>query len=155
MPSALWPVRSTLVDWFTTAFGGTDTVVFDGPRSRGNPPRQFLIVGASGEIADVPYARTVQQASPMGNLWREEAGEIDCTVVAWHGDTDIAPLRTLVEDIVDTCETAINTDRTLGDLLTMGNFAEMTGLEVREAQTDKGPFVEAVFTIAYATVLTS
>lgn len=155
MPSAFWSVRTALASRFTTAFAETDTKVYDGPRPRSTPPAQFVVVGASGEIADVPYARSAQQASPMGNLWREEAGEIDCTVVAWHGDTDIGPLRTLVEDIVDTCETAINTDRTLGELLTMGNFAEMTGLEVREAQTDKGPFVEAVFTVAYSTVLTS
>lgn len=157
MPSALWPVRTALVAQLTAALEDTDTVVFDGPRVRGNPPAQFLIIGASGEIADVPYARTVQAPSAMGNGWRDELGEIDCTVVTWSGGADELPaLRSAAEAVIDVCEASINADRTLGGVLQPKNLgAEVTGLEVREAQTAKGPFVEAVFTIAYATVLTS
>lgn len=154
MPSALWPVRSGLLSLFTSAFAASDTEVIDGPRKRGQTPRQYLVVG--NELGEEPHARSVQQPSALAGGWRDELGEIDCTAVAWSGGDDLAALRLTVEGIVDACETAIAANPTLDGLLQpASNHLELTGLDIREARTDRGPFVEATFTVSYATVLTA
>lgn len=154
MPSALWLVRPALHSRFDAAL---TVPVYDGPRVRTETPKQFVVVGANtGGGEDIgPAMRSVQTPSPHDGTWRHEEGEVDCVAVAWAGDSDLAALRTAARALVDACETAVNADRSLGGLLQpTNNFAEVTALEIREAQTDKGAFVEAVFTVSYGTLLT-
>jgi hypothetical protein len=155
MPSALRDVRSALYNLYSEALTGP--VVFNGPRPRSTTPKEYLLIGVNGLEELEAGMRSSQGASDMGGGdWREEAGEIDCTAVAWTGDTNMAAIRSAVESIVDVCETALRADRHLGGLLTPAHhIAEQTRLDVREQHTDKGPFVEAVFTVAYTTTLTS
>ena len=156
MPSALRDVRSALVTLYTAKFAGTATKVFNGPRVRSAVPKQYLLVGVNGIDELEAGMRAVQNPSSLSGVWRDEAGEVDCTAVAWTGDTDMTTIRAAAEGIVDACEIALNADRSLGGLLTLkSNLAEVTRLDIREQRTDKGPFVEAVFTVSYTTTLTS
>lgn len=155
MASAIRNVQAALVAKFTTAVPAGASV-HNGPRKRGNRPSQYLLVGVNGIDEDAPGLRSAQERSPMNGVWREEAGEVDCTVVAWSGDPDgFGTIRAAADGIVAACEAAVNADPQLGGVLQpRNNFAELTALDIREAHTDKGPFVEAVFTISYSTVLT-
>lgn len=156
MPSALRDVRSALFTLFTTTFTASATEVFNGPRVRSAAPKQYLVVGVNGIDELEAGMRAAQTPSPLHGTWRDETGEVDCTAVAWTGEVDMTAVRSAVEGIVDACESAVNADRSLGGLLTLkSNLAEVTRLDVREQRTDKGPFVEAVFTVSYATTLTS
>lgn len=155
MPSALWLVRPALHSMFESVL--TDAKVYDGPRPRSETPKRFVIVAAGSGTGDDTGAaqRSVQSPSPMGGGWRHEDGEIDCVAVSWSGDTDLAGSRDAAREMVDRCEAAINADPTLSGVLTpSNNFAEVITLDLREAQTDKGAFVEAVFTVSYGTLLT-
>lgn len=154
MPSSLRLVRAALVDIFGEVLTGTS--VFNGPRPRSTAPKKYLLVGVNGIDELEAGIRTVQGQSTLSGPWREEAGEIDCTAVAWTGDEDMTQIRADVDDIVDTCEASLLADRTLGGLLRLDtNLAELTRLDVREQRTTKGPFVEAVFTTSYTTLLDS
>ena len=148
-------VQSALVTLFTAAVPGT--TVHNGPRRRGNRPTQYLLVGVNGISEDTAGLRSTQAPSPMDGTWRDEAGEIDCTAVVWSGDADaFDQIRSTADSIVAACEAEVNADPQLGGLLQpANNSAALTALDIREAHTDKGPFVEAVFTISYSTVLTS
>jgi len=153
MATKLWDVRAALVALFAAV--PAPTVVYDGPRVRGNTPGQFLQVGVNGLDEDTAGMRAAQAPSPMSGDWRDESGEVDCTIVAWTGDTDMTAIRTAAESIVASCEALVNADRSLGGLLTpANNLAELTALDVREQRTDKGPFVEVTFTVSYGSVLT-
>ena len=149
-------VQNALVALFTTALDGVADV-YDGPRKRTGNPTQYLIVGVNGLDESGPAVRSTQGPSTMSGDWRDEAGEIDCTLVTWTGDPDgLDTIRATSDTTIGLCEAAVNADRRLGGLLQpANNFAHLTALDLREAQTSKGPFVEAVFTISYSTVLTS
>lgn len=153
MPSVLRDVRSALASIYGTALPGVQ--VFEGPRNRSATPSRYLLVGVNGIDEFEAGMRSAQVPSSLsGDGWREEAGEIDCTAIAWTGGEDMTKIRLHVEAIVDACETAVNADRTLGGVLRLTGFAHVTGIDIREQRTDKGPFVEAVFTTSYTTVLT-
>lgn len=156
MGSALWVVRPALFTLFSAAQPAS-VAVYDGPRPRGDTPKKFLLVGVNSGLDEGSEAmRAIQSPSAMDGGWRDEVGEIDCCAVTWTGDDDMTAIRDAARDIVATCETAVNADPTLGGVLTLNNNqAELVRLDIREARTDKGPFVEATFTVAYATVLTS
>lgn len=155
MPSALRDVRAALASIYGAAVP-SGVQVFEGPRNRSATPKQYLLVGVNGIDEFEAGMRSQQVQSPLsGDSWREEAGEVDCTAVAWTGDESMTVIRSQVEAIVDACETAVRADRTLGGVLRLTGLAEVTRLDVREQRTDKGPFVEAVFSTSYSTVLTS
>lgn len=156
MATASRAVQTYLAALFTTGLAPA-TTVYNGPRKRGGRPRQYLLVGVNGIDEDAPGLRSSQGPSPMGGGWREEEGEVDCTLVVWTGDAKgFATIRAAADSAVAACESAVNADPQLGGLLRpANNFAHLIALDVREAHTDKGPFVEAVFTIAYSTLLTS
>lgn len=154
MPSALRDVRSALFDLFTEALDPVP--VFNGPRTRSAAPKEYLLVGVNGIEELEAGMRSGQAPSTLSGDWRDEAGEIDCTAVAWSGDTSMDPIRAAAESIVDTCEAAIVADRHLGGLLTPAHhLASITGLDIRELRTAKAATVEAVFTVVYSTTLTS
>lgn len=154
MPSVLRDVRAALATMYGAANQGVQ--VFEGPRNRSATPKRYLLVGVNGIDELEAGMRSQQVPSTLsGDGWREEAGEVDCTAVAWTGDEDMTTIRSQVEAIVDACEAAVNADRTLGGVLRLTGLAEVTRIDVREQRTDKGPFVEAVFTTSYNTVLTS
>lgn len=158
MPTKLWAVRTALTDRYTTTFSGSATEVFEGPRPSGNTPQQFVIVGATSSLVDESgiAARSAQQPSSLAGEWREEAGEIDCVAVAWSGELDLDPLRAIVAGLVSSCEAVLKADPQLGGLLEPKSYlAELTALQITEARTAKGPYVEAMFTVSYGTVLTS
>lgn len=152
--SALWVIRPALVELFTAE--QVAPVVYDGPRPRGEQPKEFLLVGASSMEDDAaPAMRAVQGPSSMADAWRDEVGEIDCTAVAWTGDNDMTLIRAAAKSTVDRCEVAINADPSLGGLTVLNsNLIELTGLDVRESRHEKGPFVEAIFTVSYRALLT-
>lgn len=153
MPSALRDVRAYLATLYDEA--NPDVPVYEGPRNRQPAPKCYLLVGVNGIDELEAGMRSAQVVSPLsGDGWREEAGEVDSTAVAWTGGEDMTQIRDDVETLVAACEAAVNADRTLGGLLRLTGFAEVTSLDVRESRTDKGPFVEAVFTTSYSTLLT-
>lgn len=153
MPSALRTVRSALFDLYTEALS---VPVFNGPRPRSATPKQYLLVGVNGIEEIEAGMRSNQTPSSLSGDWWDETGEVDCTAVAWQGETDMTAIRAAAKSIVDICETALRDDRHLGGLLVpANNTAEQTRLDIREQQTSKGPLVEAVFTVSYSTTLTS
>lgn len=157
MASALWVVRPALLAILEDAAASSGATVYDGPRPRGETPKLFLLVGANSGLEEGSAAlRSVQSPSSLSGTWREEIGEIDCVAVAWTGEGDMTTIRNDAKSLIDACEAAINADRSLGGVLTLrSNLAELTRLDIREERTDKGPFVEATFTVSYGTVLTS
>lgn len=159
MPTKLWAVRSALKELYIPALGSAVDEVFEGPRPKGTAPKKFLIVGARSSLVDEsgPASRSAQQPAATGDgSWREEAGEIDCVAAAWSGVEDLEPLRDAVIAIVDICEIALKAHPQLDGLLVPADYqAEPTAFEITEARTTKGPYVEAMFTVSYGTVLTS
>lgn len=155
MPSALRDVRSALYTLYDAALADP-VIVFNGPRPRSATPKQYLLVGVNGIDELEAGMRSNQVPSPLSGDWRDETGEVDCTAVAWTGEVDMTTIRSVVEGMVDTCESALNADRRLGGLLIpANNVAHVTRLDVREQHTDNGPFVEAVLTVSYTTTLTT
>lgn len=160
MATLLWDVQAALATVFAAAVTPTD--VFSGPRPRtGSAPRTFLLIGADGGDTGVNDGlsddglRANQVPSPMGNNWRDETGAILCAAWAWSGDTPLGPLRTDVQQLFDACAGALRADRTLDGVLGAAGIAQMSGIAIRETQTQKGPFVRAGFTVTYQAVITT
>lgn len=154
MSSVLRDVRGYLTTLYGTALPGVQ--VFEGPRNRGSTPKKYLLIGVNGLDELEAGMRSNQVSSSLsGDGWRDEAGEVDSTAVVWTGGEDMTQIRLEAEAMVDACEAALSADRTLGGLLRLTGLAEITGLDIREQRTTKGPSVEAVFTTSYNTVLTS
>lgn len=148
----LWDVRSALVDTFTAAVA-SDVIVIDGPRSSGSTPKQFVVVGAVGDdvlgVEPGDGAAASHEWSTMGPGERQELGEVQSTIVAWSGATDLEVLRDQVQAIADACEAAVVADPSLGGVLDDMHEADVTGLRVSEAQTTDGAVVAAVLTVSY------
>lgn len=156
----MWDVRDYLIPLFATALFDAGLIeyerwVLDGPPPRTELPKRFVLVGAATAVddpatADDSWGRLTSEPDPAWPGWRLELGEIDCVAVAWSGSTrDQAEVRTVVSDMVQTCQKAVIDDRKLGGLLT-GEFEAMVSrLSVRDPHTDRGPFAEVQFTVEY------
>lgn len=159
MPTLVWDVRSALVDLFTETL---DVKVFDGPQSRAAVPKSYVLVGTDGGDTGQgedggDFATTSQELSPMGpGTWRDETGEIVCSLWVWGGSTTFAPLRASATAVLDSIELALRSDRTLGDLLAPGGgYAELGSVRIREDQTENGARLRAVFTVSFRALLTT
>lgn len=159
MPSRLWDVRAALLEIFTTAVGSGVTV-FDGPLTQETWPERFLLVGTdggdvgTGDSAD--GATSEQVAYPGANDWRAETGEITCAVWAWAGTPEFTDLRTDARALVEACEGALYTDRTLGGLFVeQGYGAEFSEVRLREFQAEGGAVVRAAFSVKYRALITT
>lgn len=165
MPSALWSVRTALVDLFTLPLEALDIVVFDGQRPRsGDTPKRYAVIGAGDDPFDAPLAADEMLDTFTGTFrqewaregpgsWRREAGGINCSLVAWSGDDEFEPLRASVESMLDVCESALLDDRDLGGLLVAGT-AEIGEIQMIERRTTSATAVGALFTVAYQSLLT-
>ena len=164
METALWTVQSELVAMFQTPLEALGAVVFDGQRIRGHTPEIYAVVGAGdtdpfdqpladGEALDT-FTGTARQgwASEGPGTWRQENGGVNCSLVAWSGDTDLAPLRTTVEGLVDACGTALRANRNAAGI--NGPGFELGELNVWERRSKLGAAVGVVFTVAYQALLT-
>lgn len=157
----MWDVRTGLIDTFTPVAVAASAKLFDGPRRRGDTPKLFLVVGAD---SDDPFDAPVDVDDTLTGLvrqgwsaegpgtWRDEAGSVLCTVVAWSGDDEFAPLRARVRSFVDDLEAALIADRQLGD--TVGAGVELAEMRVWERRRADGIAVGAVLDIAYQSLLT-
>lgn len=161
MPSLLWSVREALYELLAETLVGTQ--VYDGPRTAGDVPKKFVVVGADsddpfsapGELEpdDTLTATATQEWSTMGpGAWRTEKGSVLCTAVAWSGDSKFGPLRAQVEELVDAIEAALLADRQLGGAI--GTGVELAEVRVWERRTKKGAAVGAVLAVAYESELT-
>lgn len=160
MATRLWDVRDRLTSIYTELLAAESGVeVFDGPMRPSAAKKTWVIIGSDGGDdgggGDEDGAVARQTASRLSPPWRDEAGEITCSVWSWGGDTSYVKHRATVSRIVDLCEASLVADRTLGGLLKPSDIAEFGDLRVLEFQAKSGAVVRAAFTVAYRTLITS
>lgn len=147
----LFDVQTALYNLFSNAAVAAN--VHDGPHPTSDPSGEAVFVGSSGED---DYALTADQTQSLlsGVSMRDESGTIVCSAWVWHGDADLATLRSRAEAIVTNCENAVNADPSLGGLLSEGYLAQVTSFRSRQQQTSAGAIVRAVFDVSYTALLT-
>lgn len=128
--------------------------IFDGPvvlESEYEHP-DTLFIGDTGD--DAPSATSSQDFGPYGRTTgsRDEAGTILCTAESTSGDTDMAPRRARVAEIVGAVESLVRqnvlatSDPTLGGSVL---WCRITNQELRQLQTQDGAFAEMPFVVAF------
>lgn len=145
MSTLLWDAQAAVKALLTAAvtvpvYGAGDLV--------GDDARAFVTVGEPADSGDTATAE--QSANRAGNQWRDEVGDIPCTVNVWDGGTSIAPLRVTAKQLLTACTAAVLNDRTLSGLLVPPGLAEVVSVRLREGQTDHGALVSAGFTVRYS-----
>ncbi len=150
MTTLLWDAQEALRTLLAAA---VQVPVYDAGDLVGEDDRAFVVVGDPSDEGDTATAEQV--TSNMGNLWRDETGSLPCRLEVWTGDTAIAPLRATARALLTACTDAVHADRSLGGLLVLPGFAEVTAVSLREGQTERGALVSAGFTVSYSALLTT
>lgn len=145
MTTLLWDVQAAVKALLTAAVA---VPVYDAADLIGEDARAFVTVGQAGEDDDTATAE--QTPNGAGYPFRDEAGEIPCTITAWDGGTEIAPLRATAKALLTACTSAVLANRSLSGLLSAPGLAEVTTLRLREGQTDRGALVDITFTVRYS-----
>lgn len=162
MNTRLYAVQTALAAGFGSVLAGTAVEQFLGPRPRsGNAPQQFLLIGADGGdtglndgLTDDGLVATHEPSDLGPGTWQDETGTVVCAAWAWSGKQDFDPLRTQVQDMFNACAVWLLKNRDLNGLLQLPGLARVTGVRLRETPTSNGPFVRAVFPIAYSALIT-
>lgn len=148
-----WP---RIVDWLVasvpTVDGWADVRVFDGPQVSGDEPLQAFTVGhvPSGPSGDVQAGSYVRQRNTDGYL-TDETGDVRSALVCRTGTTgDLAAQRGIAFALVDSLESFIRADRTLGGLLSANGTADLEG-EVQSVAVADETLQTVVVTLRYYT----
>lgn len=157
MPTLLWDVQASLVTLFQAAMPA-GVKVHRGPRGRTANQKQYVLVGTDGgttgvESGDDSAMSAEQQQSDKGpGGWRDESGQVTCSVWVWTGSSKADVPRADAQALYEACEAAVYGDRTLGGLT---RLSEVTRVSIREEQTSNGPVVRVVFAVDYLALITS
>jgi hypothetical protein len=139
-------VVSRLVTMFDAA---VSVRVFDGPVATAASNETFVAVGSSGEDEDgIVVDLVLSDLGPGG--WVDESGEIVCSAWSWSGGTDVASRRAAAVALAVTCANTVRADPQLSGLLVKPGRADVSAVQVRSQQTDKGALCRASFTVAYS-----
>lgn len=150
MSTLLWDAQAALKTALTAA---VSVPVYDSGDLVGDDARAFVVIGDPSDEGDTATAD--QELSDLGgNRWRVESGDVGCFIEVWDGGTNIAPLRTEAKALLTACMDAVKSDPTLGGLLTLPGFAQVSSVRLREGQTDRGVLVRVGFTVGYSALLT-
>lgn len=127
--------------------------VVDGPKPEAVNHREFVLVGSTGEDEDGGVIDRV--SSDLGpGTWRDESGEVICSVWSWSGGNDLSQRRALALATTSTLIEAVEADPSLGGLLTAPQLAEVLDVRYQPRQTETGAIVRVVFTVSYRTLET-
>lgn len=148
--SKLPAVLDYLVTTFTNAatIGGTGVLVRDGPTLDQVPAQQVLWVGLDdpNSTDDALAGNSEQEWVGPGSRWKNETLTIPCVAEAWSDGVSVKTMRDAAYAIVNAAEQLLHDDASLGGLISPGH-ANMTGGELRQAQTEQGLIVRVAFQI--------
>ena len=147
-----------LIDYLVTLFQGAATLgqasppvsVYDGPVTTEASDALVLWVGLDDPDTDqvAPSAAASQQEwAGLGRLARNEIVTIHCTAEAWSGIDDVKTQRVNVFGIVSAVEDLVRADPFSG--LALFPDPGVTGLELRQNNTDRGVQARVQFQIAF------
>jgi hypothetical protein len=159
----LWAVRTAVLELLTDPAEAAGAKVFDGQRKVGATPKLFLVVGADSDdpfeapddVVDTLAGSARQERAREGpGDWRQETGDVLCTIVAWDGGTLFGPLRAKVQTVLDACEAALLATPELAAADLVGAGAELGEIRLWERRSKDGSAVGVVFTVTYQSILT-
>lgn len=177
MTATRWPdVVDALVDLMRAQPGyrapgvesldAAGVLVLDGPEVELTEDASFvvLIIGGTVDVSDVDdIGESGQAIVTIGGLQRDDSGEVVCQVISqvgsleldepgWTADRSTArTVRRAAFDVVDTVDSAIKADPTLGlPMPTQVNLAS-SRLEPRQYQSEAGAVCAVTFRVAFKT----
>jgi hypothetical protein len=147
-----------LIDYLVATFTAASTLgaatppvtVYDGPQTSLSPSPLVLWVGLDDPDTDqvAPSAAAAEQEwAALGKLGRNEISTIHCVAEAWTGADDISGMRVAAFGIVAAVENIVRTDPFSG--LALFPDPGVTGLELRQNNTERGSQARVSFQIAF------
>lgn len=122
--------------------------VVDGPVPAAANQSDLVLVGSAGE--DEPGGIITRELSDLGpGGWRNEIGEVVCSVFSWRGGGDLPARRAAALDVARTLVDAVEADRTLGGLLRGPGVSTVGEVIYEPRQTEQGPIVRVQFSVTY------
>lgn len=114
-------------------------------------PGDFLMIGVEDpdtEDADFSAESTQEWATALGNMDRDERGEVTCAALSWNGNGNAVTARAAVKAILAGLATLLHTTPALGveGALWTGFGSRMT---VNQIASEDGVRVLVVFRIAF------
>lgn len=134
-----------IIDALVTLLGA-----HDGPPLRGAVIGDDTIyVGWDGTAEGIDAATGTQELIGAGDRHRDEFLSITCYAEATRGETTLKPTRDAALELVQSAETTLNTDRTLGGVIPGPGWAWFASIDrLAQPQTDAGSRVGVQFTIS-------
>ena len=144
-----------VIEYLVTTFRTvTAFPVFDGPVPAAANQPDAVLVGSAGDD-DVDGIVVERPASDLGpGTWREEIGEILCSAWSWDGGDNMTARRSAAVAAAEACIAAVESDRSLGGLLTPPRLAEVLEVRYLPLQSPSGAIVRVIFTVTYRTLVT-
>jgi len=144
-----WPlIAERLLGLLPTLSGWTDVQVFDGPPVTGDIPADYATVGY---VSDSQAGTYSLMQDDDGFQWGE-TGTIRSQLTCVTGDEDgLADCRTRAFALMDSVETYVRSDRTLGGVISPAGTSQLD-VEVVSMQSGNGSGQTVVFTLTYYTV---
>lgn len=140
-----------LVDGMVQAFKASPALsgvmIFDGPEINEDYPGSWIAVGHDGsEDMDVNAGSAQNEYLQLGAKRMYEDGNVNCTLSAWTGDTDLPTVRRAAYSLLDAVDTAIRSDPSFNGVVLWSGLATHNPIY---RQTNAGADMTINFTIAY------
>lgn len=128
--------------------------VFDGPPTSGDSLADFVCIGHQPDT-DQPSAGGIdQEYHDLGAAaTKEENGQIRCYASSWDGGTDLPACRARAFATLETIQTTLRTDQTLGLTGVRAPEVEVMTGQIMQGYTTSGVRVDLTFTLHYVTLI--
>lgn len=115
---AQWPaVVGKLVAVWSAAVVSADDAVYDGPPTEADVKLRWVTVGYQEDEDQGPGGQFQRAQIYDGSCW-QETGQVLCEITAQASDPGIAAVRASAFQLLDVLTEAVESDLTLGGLLT-------------------------------------
>jgi len=141
----------SFIDAVVTALKAAATLsgvkIYDGVEIDSSDPTNWIAIGHDGsEDGEVVAGNSRNEYKQLGAKTMFEDGTLNCTAVAWTGNTSISACRVIAYGMLSKVDTVIRTDPSFGGVVLY------SGLESHAPtymQTNQGSGVQINFTISY------
>lgn len=155
--TSLWETITALLTLFNadTTLSSNKVLVLDGPVLLNAAPANTLFVGATPpDDNGFSVAGDVQQVwGELGARAKYEEVSVHCELWVRDGSTDLSARRATAQTLMAAIETALRLNFTLS--ITRVYSAQVSAMEMHQAQTQTGSTVNVRFTIAVKARLAS
>lgn len=142
-------VIDALVALCGAAPGLSGVKVHDGPQPTSDPLKAVVCIGWDGDEGNDEAVQSTQEWAGLGARSKDEALQVTCAAIAWHGSTTNKPVRDRAYELVAAVEDALRANPSLG--FPPPTVVALATGNAFQQQTGSGAQCRVVFTVAIKT----